>query len=1081
MGFTRGSLTLPRMNAHRLVIIAAALTVAVAAALATALITFSGQALPRAVRHDLTHATGTSLVILGNANNNQAAQYTSLLPGKISAALDGTPFAFYRGYWSDPLGFVPGARPVPPGGTHTVQIAVAATLDAITAHAVLVSGHWPGGRVSGPIPAALPASAAALLHVTTGDVLQMRDRLSNHLVRFVVTGLYRPRQVSEPYWGLNDIGLDGSSTLSNFTTYGPLTVPSWAFAGPLPVDGGSWVAVPRTASLPADQLRTIADNVNGLRDALAQAVTLPDLTLTTGLPSVLNGTASNLDVARSLLAICAVLLFLLAAAALLAVARLLAGQREGESAMLTARGANRWQLVRLAAAEAVPLCVLCAVAGALAGVGLARLLAGTGSAGVGWAAFRVAAVVGAGALVIMLVPVVSTVTPGTARARRGRQAAITGVTRAGADLALVLLAVVAGWELRHYSAVSAGAGGNFGVDPVIVAAPALALAGGTVLALRLLPAGGKAGDLLAARGRRLTAAMASWQISRLPIRQGGAALLIVLAVATGTLALSQRQSWTRSVQDQAAFNAGADVRVQASQPLTADQAAALTGTPGVRHAMPVASIDQPATNGVTLAIGAGQAANVTLLRPDQSTLPAAALFGKIRTAGPPPGVTLPGRAAGFRLIARLGPAALRLSAAAVTVSVADADDVVYEADAGSLPADGRNHLLTVSLGSPAVIYPLRLTGVTVAYTLPATRAREPAVLTLDGVSGSPGAPGVTLPGSALHGWPAIASSAELAGVRQSLGTAGPSGAPAVSSASAAGNALAVTFSPGYGLAPSGYPGVPPSDISAQLALVPAAPVVIPGLATQGYLTASNTSVGSTVQANIDGATVSVKIVGAVTSFPTVTGSGGGLIVNLGTLQSVLVAASLEPAPVTQWWLATAGRSGVPPGLAARLPPGSAVTSSGGIASGLLADPLSTVPQQGLLAVAIAAAVLAITGFCVSIAAGVRQRRAETALLAALGVAPRAAAGQLCLEKLMLSVPSALAGLVLGVVLAELLVPAITLTTAATRPVPPVLIQFGWSQTLPLALAVAVLPVLAAAFTIARRPDAAAELRAAEAI
>ena len=45
--------------------------------------------------------------------------------------------------------------------------------------------------------------------------------------------------------------------------------------------------------------------------------------------------------------------------------------------------------------------------------------------------------------------------------------------------------------------------------------------------------------------------------------------------------------------------------------------------------------------------------------------------------------------------------------------------------------------------------------------------------------------------------------------------------------------------------------------------------------------------------------------------------------------------------------------------------------------------------------------------------------------------------------------------------------------------PPVLIQFSWSQILLLALAVAVLPVLAAAVTIARRPDAAAELRAAE--
>ena len=1093
MGFTRGSLTLPRMNAHRLVIIAAALTVAVATALATALVTFSGQALPRAVRHDLARAAGTSLVMAANVNASQGAQYTSLLPGKISAALEGTPFTFYRAYWSDPLGFVPGSRPAPPGGTGTTQIAVAATLEAITAHTVLVSGHWPGGArpargtaPPGPIPAAMPSTAAALLHVRAGDVLQMRDRISGHLVRFAVTGLYRPRQVSDTYWGLNDVGLGGSSTVSGFTTYGPLAVPPWAFAGPLTVDGGSWLAEPHTASLPAGQLRIIAANVKDLGDTLASAAELPSLTLTTSLPPVLTGTASNLDVARSLLAICAVLLFLLAAAALLAVARLLAGQREGESAMLTARGATRWQLVRLSAAEAVPLCLLCAVAGALAGLGLARLLAGNDAAGVGWAPFEVAAVVAVGALVIMLVPVLSIVTPGTARARRGRQAAIAGVTRAGVDLALILLAVVAGWELRHYSAVSAGAGGTYGVDPVIVAAPALALAGGTVLALRLLPVGGKAGDLLAARGRRLTAAMASWQISRLPIRQGGAALLIVLAVATGTLALSQRESWTRSVHDQAAFGAGADVRVQASQPLTAGQASAVTGTPGVRHAMPVATFPEEDINGVTLAVGTGQAANVTLLRPDQSPLPAAALFGKIRPGGPVPGVTLPGRSTRFRLTARLGPAGLGLGAAAVTVSVEDAANVVYQVQAGSLSADGRTHALTFSLGSSGdAIYPLRLTAVSLAYTLLATQGHGPAVFTLDGVSGASGGPGVAVPGtapvpgSALRSWPAVASSADLAGVRQIQGTAGPSALPAVSAARVAGSALAVTFSPGYGLAASGYAGIPPRRVSGQLTLTPQAPAVLPGLATQDFLSTSNTSVGSTVQTGIDGVTVSVKIVAAVKNFPTVTGSGGALIVDLGTLQAFLGRGSLDPAPVTQWWLATAGHSGIPPGLAGRLPPGSAVTSRGGIESALLTDPLSTVPQQGLLAVAIAAAVLAITGFCVSIAAGVRQRRAENALLAALGVAPRAAAGQLCLEKLMLSVPSALAGLVLGVVLAELLVPAITLTAAATRPVPPVLIQLGWSQTLPLALAVAVLPVLAAAFTIARRPDAAAELRAAE--
>ena len=652
---------------------------------------------------------------------------------------------------------------------------------------------------------------------------------------------------------------------------------------------------------------------------------------------------------------------------------------------------------------------------------------------------------------------------------------MSAITRAGADLALIALAVVAGWELHHYSAVSAGTSGSYGVDPVIVVAPALALAGGTVLALRLLPASGKAGDRLAARGRHLTTAMASWQISRQPIRQGGAALLIVLAVATATLALSQRQSWTRSAHDQAAYTAGADVRVQTSQPLSAAQAAALQATSGVRHAMPVATFTQNSTGGQTIALDAAQAPGVLLLRPDQTSLPESALLAKITPAYPKAGVIL-GRSAIFRLTARLGPASLGLAPVSVGLAVEDADGEVFALSAGLLPADGRDHTLTASLGQAGALYPLRLTGISVDYTMPARQSRGPAAFTVVGVSGGPGTAGVT--GAALRGWPAAATSPELQGVRQILGTDGPSGLPAASAPAIAGGVATTTFAPGYGLASSGLPGVPPSSVEGQLQLTAAhPPAAIPGIATSSFLAASHAGTGSTVQTDINGAMVSVKIVAAVSSFPTAPATTGALVVDLGSLQDILNGAGLAPAQVSQWWLATA--SGVPPGLAGVLPPGSAITSTSGVAARLLANPLSTVPQQALLAVAIAAAVLAITGFCVSIAAGVRLRRAENALLAALGVPPRSAAGQLCLEKLMLSLPSALCGLILGVVLAEFLVPAITLTPAAAAPEPPVLIEFGWAQTLILALAVAVLPVLAAALTIARRPDAAAELRAAE--
>ena len=697
MGFAHRSLTLPRMSAYRLVIIAAVLTTAVAAAAATALATFSGQALPRAVRHDLGHATGTTLSFSGSVNAGQAARYTAVLPPQISSALGGTAFGFYQAEWSDPLGFAPGSRPAMPASAGNTPIAEAAALSDLTAQARLVSGHWPGTLASGqPIPAVLPVSAAALLRVHVGDTLRMRDRISQTNVQFAVTGLYRARQVSSPYWNLSEIPQSGSSTTSGFTTYGPIAVPATAFAGPLTVSQGTWLAWPQAASIPASQLTTVATNVTNLGAALANAQQLPALTLATSLPAVLDGTASDLDVARSLLAICAVLLVLLASATLLAVARLLAGQREGESAMLTARGATRWQAVGLAATEAVPLCVLAAALGGAAGVLLARLLtAGLGLTGGAWLA---AAAVAAGATAIMLVPALSTVTPGTARARRGRQAAISGITRAGVDVALILLAVLAGWQLRHYSAVSAGANGNYGIDPVIVIAPALALAGGTVAALRLLPVGGKTGDRLAARGRRLTAAMASWQISRQPIRQGGAALLIVLAVATGTLALSQRQSWTHSGHDQAAFSTGADVRVDASQPLSAAQAAAVASPAG--SAASHAGRDVPAdttTGSEVLAVNSGQAAGVTLLRAGQSPLPAGALFAKIAPAAPAAGATLPGHEAQVQLVARLGPSWLGLAPATVSVSVEDATHNVYQLDAGTLPADGRDHTLDVTL------------------------------------------------------------------------------------------------------------------------------------------------------------------------------------------------------------------------------------------------------------------------------------------------------------------------------------------------------------------------------------------------
>jgi FtsX-like permease family len=1097
------------MTAHWVVLAAAALTTLVAAIVAAALATFAGQGLPQAVRHELTTASGTALSANGPLNGAQVASSTASLKTAIHEALPGIPFAFWQASWSDSLGLTPGALPARPASTPTgsTPLIEAAALPAVSAHAVLVAGQWPSAPAGGPaggsapeqIPAALPASAATLLHVSVGDVLQLRDRVTGGLVTLRITGLFAQRQLSgtaAAYWRLNSVPASGSVTLAGFSTYGPAVVNPAAFGAALPVASATWVAQPDMTAFTDSDLNPLAGSVSALQSSIAQSgaydgAQLNGVQLSTGLADVLAGTASNLTVARSLLAISAIQLLVLAVAALLAVARLLATQRETETALLTARGATRWQLTRLTAVEVIPLCCVAAVGGTFAGIRLAQLLAGSlyhgdlsdggiaaTAAGTWLDALIATLAVAVIASAAMLFPVLHP-GPAAAQVRRGRGSAVSGAIRAGADLGLVALAVLAGWQLRRYSAVSPSVSSPTpSIDPVLVLAPALALAGGTVLTLRLLPAAARAGDRLAARGRKLTASLASWQFSRQPLRQGGAALLLVMAVATGTLALVQHASWTRSANDQAAFAAGADVTADLQTPLAPGATGTLTRTQGVRDSM-AAAVLPVALPSEIMALDAARAAPVVQLRGDQSQLPADRLFRAITPAHQPGGTELSGQPTSIRLTATIGLAhpteraaaaeTAGLGVASAVVTIADATGATYQIAAGTLPVDGRPHVVTAPLSGGQASYPLRLIQLTFSYTLPGTAA-EAGPVTL------------TVADAGLAGWSASATSVELSNLLTTNQTMGTSKQPQVSGWHPQSDGGTLVLAPGYGQGAT-HPGSPtpgpPLPVASQVTLTAPnlAAAAVPAIATKAFLDASNTSVGATVSATIEGITVPVDIVAETTTFPTV--SGGALIMDLATIQDVLTSRDVSPLTVNQWWLATAGGQ-VPPGLATALPPGSTITSRAALAAAAASDPLSAAPQQALLAVTGAAALLAVTGFWVSIAANVRQRRAENALLAALGVAQRSAAAQLFLEKLLLSVPSAVLGLLLGSVVARLLVPAVTLTTTAQQPVPPPVTVFDLAQTVPLAAFIAIVPALAAALVVIRRPDPAAELRAAEA-
>ena len=1061
------------MTAHWVVIAAAALTILVAATAASALTVFTGQALPQAVRHDLVIAPDTALSITALVNDpGQAVTGAAALRSRIAAAVPGIPFSFDEAFWSDPLGLVPGALPASPPsvGQGSTALLAAASMSGIASHAALVAGQWPTapGGSGQAIPAALPVSAAALLHVRPGDVLRLRDTISHALVRFDITGVFTPRPGTDPadsYWKLSFIPVNGRSASSGSTTYGPLVVSQAAFGPTLTLLTGSWVAQPDVAAFQESDLNQAAGSVDALAQSLPNSSYLNGAQLTTSLPSVLAAAASNLTVARSMLVISALELLFLAAVAVLAVARLLATQREAETALLVARGATRSQLTRLTAAAVIPLSALVSVVGALAGIWLAGALviAGPlGGAGIrlagqagSWGDALVAAiVVTVVAATLLLVPGLTS-SPGAVRARRGRQARVAA--RAGLDIALIVLAVLAGWQLRHYSAASDG--GAAGIDPVLALAPALALAAGGVATLRLLPPATRMADRLAVRGRGLTASLASWQIARMPVRQASAALLLTMAVATGTLALAQHASWVRSASDQAAFTTGGDVQIDPPAPLDPSDAGSVTAARGVTDAMAVAA-DGQASPAELIAIDAAQASQVVRLRGDESPLPPASLFRSITPAGGLPGAAVSAPPSGARsgtiqLTGTLGPAG-QIAPATVTLTLIDAAGAVYQVAAGTLAADGHPHRIVASLGGGKALYPLRVVAITAAFQSPTSNNPGPLL-------------SLTLSGLPLAGWTEEMSSGSPLNFQ-------PSDGPTTFTKQAA----TFLFDPGYSptLITGGSQTAP--ILSGQLTLFPQiAPVTaIPAIATRAFMDSNSLHIGAVVPAFVEGMQVPLEIVAEVASFPTVTASGGALITDLGSVQEYLVRRSLPLLPVTQWWLATAD-GGVPPSLTASVPAGTDITSAAALATATAGDTLSAAPQQAVLAVAAAAALLAITGFWVSIVADVRRRRGEAALLAALGVTRREAALQLCLEKLLLSLPSGVLGVLLGTLVAWLLVPAVTLTSAGQLPTPPTITVDDLPQAIALALAVTVLPALTAAFAATRRPDPAAELRAAE--
>lgn len=950
-----------------------------------------------------------------------------------------------------------------------VPLVRVAAIEDLASHATLAEGDWPVAGAT-PLQASLSSGAAAAMGVKVADTVRLVGRTNPDLtLEAVVTGTWNP-DPGDPFWFGDGLLLEGTQVAGSFTTLGPLVLerPDLLTAAAVPQLDATWRAQPALDRLTADDVGALGASVATADERLRSALPPPPaITVTTELPATLVAVGTAVTVSRAGVLILTLEFAVLAGYAIVMVGGMLADRRRGEVALLRSRGAGTGALVAMSLLEALLLTVPAVALAPVLAVALVQLVGEVGPLAepgaiaaptVTPAALAATLVAGLGCLVALAAPAVrSASSPAGERAATARPVGRGLAGRLVVDLVMLALAALAVWQLRLYGGVlTRDARGALGIDPLLIAAPALTLLAGALLGTRLLP---RLAELLSPAAGRATGAiapLATWSIARRPSRAARAALLLMLAAALGTFAATYHATWARSQDDQAAHAAGADVRaVMSDYPELPAWAVgpALRRLPGVEAAagMGVRSLDSGRVirNGTLLAVDAGtltaamDAEGPAARTP--GTLPAAAMaLAEARTTD---GTAIPPEAAGILV----GVGGLRTTdlitgvpvdephATIEVVAVLANSDGVHRVSLGSVPATpgvqavGTSLVGSTAAGELPIESPARLLALELVVTAGPTEILA-GELVVDRVewtetdpSATPAPRGGSLLGDSTAGW---------GWMTQGLG-----GPP---QAVEAGPGDGVPVATGDGTIPPilGSPN-PPTVFRLQ----PPAPATIelPAVVSDAFLALTGARPGDAVAATVSGLPVVLRILDRLAAVPARAADEPVVIVDAATLGNAEYLAIARLAPAREWWLAAAPDAAEVVADAVREPPFGAteVVGRDALAVALGSDPVSLGVIGALAIGAIAALAMAALGFLLSATVAAGERLGEFAVLRALGLPGASVRRWLLLEGAATLAFGLLAGTALGLLLAWLVLPFASLTASGDPPVPPAAMVIPW--------------------------------------
>ncbi len=963
------------------------------------------------------------------------------------------------------------------------RVVVFGFFDGIRDHASLVAGRWPR---DGEVVVPAPAAAALRLHV--GDTVDAQSRLAGgpH-VSARVAGIYRVDHPSSAYWWEEPLATTGADA----GELGPLVTTRRSFLS-LGLQGAElrWRLEPSFRGLTTGQGEDLRRALQRLPGRLNQGRSSGEqISVETGLPGILAAAAHSLHAARAGVLVPSIQVALLALYGLLFTTALLLDRRLVATESLRLRGASTGQIVRMAFVEAALISIPAViVAPWLAAAGL-HILNWVGPlADIGLhldpkvTASAYALAVAAGAVCIAGLTLPALRARGVVIARDRRRLDVAGLAqRMRLDLILVVLALIGYWQLRRYHGVLVDNRGGLGIDPFLVAAPALLLVAGALLSLRLVPLVASLVERLMGGTRGVVAALGFRQVARRPRGYSRSILLLVLAVAIGVFAATYSETWHRSQVDQAAYAAGADVLVDPSErggaPPTIDLGSSYRAL-GATAALPAVtdSFDFAAAGGATgnlLALDAARASGIVEPRGDFSSSSFAELMRSLAEGrGRLASVALPGRPARVALTVGLTipPSTVKLPQGvpsyipnpSVFLYLQDGDGLLYLYRLQGI-AQGAPKRFVLDLahrlpsGAPALPrYPLSIVGVELDLFVPPLAARRATLdlRTLE-VAGPNG------------GWRQVPIGHAAPWRAYSNGFPLPLDSPAAHALTPTPGSVRTVVDTGSFVFNVGqiFSRAP----TAQFFLRPGKddlPRVSPAIVSESFLEGSNTEVGQVVPLSLTGGTHRVRIAGTFKRFPTLDPDTPAVIVDLPTYLDFSLTDEGHVVEPSTWWLRTGDDSTA---IAHRLRAAPFrsidVVSRAEGEHALLEDavPLGVI---GALALGFAAAAaFAAVGFGASATAAARQRTLEFAVLRSLGLRRRQLSGGIGIESGVVVVLSLVGGTALGLLVSGLVLPYVALGASGATPVPPVRLAIPWQTILWLELALVVALAAIAAFQL----------------